>query len=239
MVRSTADSSVSTATIDDLHSVIMPASLRKWSRIRIPWTREHAATGKELLSAQYSENPDLVDAIKVAWPVLKALSEFYGPGRIPDMMKFLPNPEEPEFPEQVLGMLALLDQAPKVLFQGSDERWTSWFDQIDRKFYEQLHALDRAQGPWDRRQRAEATPEVAKRPKEEIIPKRWTSPGESTHAGEPRVVVSEVVEGSGSGEDIVSETSLQITVRLGDPGREILEWPLDDPPNCGGPQTET
>lgn len=68
---------------------------------------------------------------------------------------------------------------------------------------------------------AEATRDVAKLVKEDIEAGRWTLLGEGTGLGGPG---GAVIEGSeGPSEELSSETSLQIDVRLGKPEREILE----------------
>lgn len=96
----------------DLLSVFTPSLLRQLRQARTSWARDHPVTGKELIFVYFSGTSDFVDATKVAWPALKAMSKAYGPDNIPDMMSFLPNPQDPEFPEQTLGMLVLLGQAP-------------------------------------------------------------------------------------------------------------------------------
>lgn len=68
----------------------------------------------------------------------------------------------------------------------------------------------------------EAPPGVAERVKGDIEAERWTPLEEGTDAGGSGDVLIAVIDSRG--EDLSSETSLQITIRLGDPGREIVEW---------------
>ncbi|KAI1850040.1 hypothetical protein JX266_004419 [Neoarthrinium moseri] len=76
-----------------------------------------------------------------AWPVLKALSQ-YGLDQVPDMMEFLPPPEDPDFPSQALGLQLVLDQAPRDLLEGIHNRWTfDYFGDIALRFARQLQAL--------------------------------------------------------------------------------------------------
>ncbi|ROV97349.1 hypothetical protein VMCG_06887 [Cytospora schulzeri] len=340
--------SVPSATMKDLHSVITPSLLRQLHQARIPWARTHPVTGKEIIFEFFSGNGDFVDVAKPAWLVLKAISEAYGPDNVPDMMPYLPDPRDPGFAEQAFGMHVMIDQVPRLLFQGIDQRWTSWFDKVARKLYDHFYALDRDLWPWRRRRWAdtsfeywvcvatqfnatmvhqesvcyqegsqayveglrqlvehytghndpagdgstpevdeytmvemivnldldhewsfheaaffffklynahqpiidrfgrypyrnaiegrlstdeelewiekvnhfaEATPEVARQVKEDIEAGRWTPLGEGTDAGG----LGDAVSGR-PGEDLSSETRLEITIRLVDPGREILKW---------------
>ncbi|ORY03564.1 hypothetical protein BCR34DRAFT_573435 [Clohesyomyces aquaticus] len=77
----------------------------------------------------------------LCWPPLLALSKKRG-SSIPDFLTFLPPPSSTDFPECALGLLILLDQAPRIICNGMDERWRSaYFDPLALRFAYQLHAL--------------------------------------------------------------------------------------------------
>ncbi|KAJ0120954.1 hypothetical protein J7T55_015693 [Diaporthe amygdali] len=136
--------------MQDLHSIITSAFLRQMCLARVPWPSTHHISGKELVTEFFSDDYRFLTAAKAAWPVLKAITQAYGPNTIPDMTYFLPSPEVHEFPEQAFGMHVLLDQAPRVLFKGIDGRWTSWFDKIAGKLYKYYYGLPEHQRPWTR-----------------------------------------------------------------------------------------
>ncbi len=59
-----------------------------------------------------------------------------------------PLPPDPSFPQQAIGLVFLLDQAPRQLLSGIDERWTfGFFDQIAKKAAEELLQLPETQRP--------------------------------------------------------------------------------------------
>jgi uncharacterized protein (DUF924 family) len=85
-------------------------------------------------------NPD-PDFRQRLWPTLKAMSEL-DLDNVPDMMSFLPPVEHPDFPLQALGLQLVLDQAPRLLFDGINIRWTDgFFGPISIKYARQLQAL--------------------------------------------------------------------------------------------------
>ncbi|KAJ7034672.1 hypothetical protein C8F04DRAFT_1259631 [Mycena alexandri] len=80
---------------------------------------------------------------------------------MPDLMEFLPLPSAPEFSQQALGLVLLLDQGPRYLLKEHDARWTSdYFDHIAYAFVSRLLDLP-----------AEFRPDTAQ---------RWTDAGYST-----------------------------------------------------------
>lgn len=86
------------------------------------------------------------------WPTLKAISEL-ALDDVPDMMSFLPSPQDPDFPRQALGLQLVLDQAPRLLFKGINQRWTDgFFGPISIKFSRQLQRLPAKLNPtlWTR-----------------------------------------------------------------------------------------
>lgn len=150
MLTHIPDHETGTVTMQDLHAIITPSFLQRMCRARVPWPRTHHICGKELIAEFFSDDTRFTDAAEEAWPALKALSDHYGPDKVPDMTAFLPASEDPLFPEQAFGMHVLLDQAPRVLFQGIDGRWTSWFDEVVRTLYTYFYSLPSHIRSWAR-----------------------------------------------------------------------------------------
>lgn len=79
---------------------------------------------------------------------LKPISTI-GSEDVPDLLQFLPPPEAKDFPSKAIGLLALLDQGPRALFSGANERYSyGYFDQLTAKLARQLEALPAAQRPF-------------------------------------------------------------------------------------------
>lgn len=77
----------------------------------------------------------------IAMAALKHLSTI-DTTTILDLMAVLPQPESPYFPEQAFGLLLLLDQAPRSLLGGVDERWqVSYFDPLTLKLVKHFETL--------------------------------------------------------------------------------------------------
>ncbi|KAL9079645.1 MAG: hypothetical protein Q9157_001476 [Trypethelium eluteriae] len=67
---------------------------------------------------------------------------------IPPLLPYLASPTEPDFPAQALGLHILLDQAPRFLLRGIDERWTfGFFGVLTLRFAQELAALPVALQP--------------------------------------------------------------------------------------------
>ncbi|KUI53335.1 hypothetical protein VP1G_00809 [Cytospora mali] len=94
--------------MEDPLSVITPVLLRQIHQARILRARTQLITGKEIVLVFFSDDPGFTDAIRAAWPPLKAISEAYGLDKFPDMMSFLPNPKVLGFPDQAFGMHVLV-----------------------------------------------------------------------------------------------------------------------------------
>ncbi|KAF3766458.1 hypothetical protein M406DRAFT_322386, partial [Cryphonectria parasitica EP155] len=136
----------------DLHAIITPSLLEQLAQARIPWSKDEIVTGNAMINENFSDEITLSRRAHIAWPALVAISEKYGPHTVPDMTSFLPPVEAPTFPEQALGLQVLLDQCPRILFSGVDGRWTSYFDRIVRRLYDEFfggHVLPE-QRPWAR-----------------------------------------------------------------------------------------
>ncbi len=86
------------------------------------------------------------------WPALPVISKF-GLDNIPDWFELLPPVEDPKFPSQALGLLLVLDQGPRQILKGVDQRWTSaYFDDIAGQFALRLEDLPSEVRPssWER-----------------------------------------------------------------------------------------
>lgn len=132
----------------DLRAIITPSLLKQLGHVRVPFPRNDPISGNALMGEFFGDEYHFSSHATLAWPALLALSDVYGPSTVPDMASLLPHPASHEFPLQALGMHTLLDQCPRLLFQGVDGRWTSWFDKVARKLYDFLYSLPKARRPW-------------------------------------------------------------------------------------------
>lgn len=139
----------------DLKTIITPALLEHLVRARVPWPQTHFVSGNDIIANFFTN--EVPHAFAPAWPALEAISRAYGPHTIPDMTQFLPAPASDTFPRQAFGMHCLLDQAPRVLFQGLDARWTSYFDKVTRRLYAFFLSLPEPRRPWARARWPDAT----------------------------------------------------------------------------------
>ncbi|MCJ1464423.1 hypothetical protein MMC07_003036 [Pseudocyphellaria aurata] len=122
-------------------SVLLPHSkLDAIFRACIPWPRS-----TPLNFTYVRDNASYFDAEAfrdLCFPALERLSEINSLDVADELFTLLPAPESREFPEQALGMLQLLDQGPRQLFEGHDERWTySYFDILALRLSHRLRAL--------------------------------------------------------------------------------------------------
>jgi hypothetical protein len=105
---------------------------------------------KEFLFEGNSKAPTISREV---WPVLQMISNI-SDGEI-DWMDFLPPVEDPTFPKQALGLILLLDQAPRSYFKGIDQRWTTeYFGELSAGVVRLLEGLPADQRPsswarWD------------------------------------------------------------------------------------------
>lgn len=66
----------------------------------------------------------------------------------PPLLPFIASPNSPNFPRQVLGAHILLDQAPRLLFSGVNNRWTfGFFQDLTMKLAQELSKLSEHQQP--------------------------------------------------------------------------------------------
>ena len=82
---------------------------------------------------------------------LKALSKLDLSNIVESLLSILPQANSPEFPSQALGLLYLIDQGPRALLEGVDERWqVSVFDPLAIAFARKLHALPTKLRPYSK-----------------------------------------------------------------------------------------
>ncbi|KAH8809267.1 hypothetical protein F5884DRAFT_398493 [Xylogone sp. PMI_703] len=141
-----SDPIVSPLTPGLLHSVFE-------NRIHYP-AHEHLDFSEVYTKEFVTEDGLLTEELRqICYPVLKYLSTL-GVDNVPDLIHFLPSPENDDFPVQAFGLQLLLDQAPRVLFKGMDARYTNgYFDIISQKLAKQLRSLPKelrmdAQARW-------------------------------------------------------------------------------------------
>ncbi|KAL1600815.1 hypothetical protein SLS60_007203 [Paraconiothyrium brasiliense] len=120
-------------------NLITPSLLDSLFTLEIPWPKESPPT-----ATQWSTQTASTATYKtLCWDVLLALS------KIPlfdaqnlDFLTLLPSPDDPSFPTQALGLLILLDQAPRHLCTNLHERWrNAFFDPLALSYSLALRAL--------------------------------------------------------------------------------------------------
>ena len=133
----------------DLHSLLSPTFLFAMFEARVPWSKHQPIDFSSVMRG----HPDKSKSIEsISYPALQALSTL-GVENVPDLMQFLPAPESSDFPEQALGLVTLLDQGPRALFEGVESRYIhGYFDVLALKLAHQLLGLPPALRP-DSKQR--------------------------------------------------------------------------------------
>ncbi|KAI0008452.1 hypothetical protein F4779DRAFT_586911 [Xylariaceae sp. FL0662B] len=126
----------------DLKSWLTPDLFYLMVETWLPFSKKDPIDfGKAIQYVFFESAGDFEKVREKAWPALKALSEL-GLDNIPDMTTFLPPIESLDFPVQAFGLQLVLDQAPRVLLQGIDTRWTyAYFGEIALKYAQQLQSL--------------------------------------------------------------------------------------------------
>ena len=109
----------------------------------MPWPEDQPLDYTAVVKMYFRGEPDnRPDFYKTTFhQALKPLSTL-GVENVPDLMQFLPPPEALDFPSKALGLLALLDQVPREVLSGVNERYTyAYFDLLASKLARQLQAL--------------------------------------------------------------------------------------------------
>jgi hypothetical protein len=137
---------------EELKHLLTPALLSHIVNCRLPHPKhsaiDFAEFGRNIFLAD-PFGPLVKDAV---WPVLLVLSKI-GLDDTPDLSTFLPPPSDPSYPEQCLGLSLLLDNVPRLLFRGIDQRWTfGYFDKISQRLAETWQSLPASERPdgWSR-----------------------------------------------------------------------------------------
>lgn len=139
----------------DLKTLLTPELFKSLVAHWAPWSRTKSLDFGEIINKVWfspEAGPMVEPCRKKSVPALKALSRL-GLDRVPDMMDFLPPPSDSEFPELALGLVLLLDQAPRAFLGGIDVRYTyDYFGALATKVSEQLMALPLKERPseWER-----------------------------------------------------------------------------------------
>lgn len=119
-----------------LWEVLTTARLLSIFKLGIPWPKHTQPNGRE-----WANRPDPSLWSPVCHDALVAISELSLDDSL-DMMAFLSDPSSASFPEEALAMMLLLDQAPRMICHGADERWRNdYFDHLAIRFAKQLCAL--------------------------------------------------------------------------------------------------
>ncbi|EJD51137.1 hypothetical protein AURDEDRAFT_57222 [Auricularia subglabra TFB-10046 SS5] len=109
-----------------LATILTPQLLHDAFEGRIPWPKERELEFSLLVSSYFLGDFDVETFRDICYPALKQLSAV-PLDAIPDLVQYLPPPEDPTYPVQAVGLLLLLDQGPRMLLEGADERWTLGF----------------------------------------------------------------------------------------------------------------
>ncbi|KAK8845642.1 hypothetical protein IAR55_006358 [Kwoniella newhampshirensis] len=132
----------------DLSKVITPRLLHALYDLHFRWRKDQPLDAKVLLSTYLAGGNRSIDQLYDLCfeSALRPISEI-GLDDMPDLTQYLCPPMQYDFPIQSLGLLLLLDQAPRFLCQGRDARWTSsYFDVIALRTITKLLSL-----PWSLR----------------------------------------------------------------------------------------
>ncbi|EKM60393.1 uncharacterized protein PHACADRAFT_23749 [Phanerochaete carnosa HHB-10118-sp] len=122
----------------DLSQILTLDLFESLRRVHLPWPEDQPLNFSVVTKP--NTRPEFY---KLAFhPALKPLSTL-GLGNVPDLMQFLPPPEVQDFPSKALGLVLLLDQAPRSIIHGgvSDRYTFSYFDVLCEKLVGQLYTL--------------------------------------------------------------------------------------------------
>lgn len=133
--------------LDNLKSLLTPALFTHIAEAQLPYSKTSPLDFADVVAEMGTDHFAAALRDSNAWPALVALSRL-GLDGVPDLMSFLPDPSAREFPRQCHGLQLLLDQGPRVLCSGVDDRWTSgYFGVLALRLAGQWRALPPAQRP--------------------------------------------------------------------------------------------
>ncbi|KAK3370840.1 hypothetical protein B0T24DRAFT_627175 [Lasiosphaeria ovina] len=144
-------------TPGELRQLLTPTLFALLVKARLPYhkreTIDFSRFGRDIFLEDHF-GPLVRDRV---WPALIALSKI-GLDHMPDLSSYLPLPTEPEYPEQCLGLQLLLDNCPRLLFRGVDQRWTyAYFNHVSERVARVWHSLPTTERPdqWERWRQAD------------------------------------------------------------------------------------
>ncbi|EJD42708.1 hypothetical protein AURDEDRAFT_185892 [Auricularia subglabra TFB-10046 SS5] len=108
-----------------LEATLTPRFLQEVFEARVPFAKERELDFSVVAEVYLLGGFDLDTFRDICYPALETLSTI-PMAEMPDLMQYLPPPEDPAFPLQCFGLLFLLDQG-RLLLEGMDERWLLGF----------------------------------------------------------------------------------------------------------------
>ncbi|KAJ7186786.1 hypothetical protein C8R46DRAFT_981089 [Mycena filopes] len=128
------------AHTETLEYLLRPEVLNAALSVYWPWSKSAPVDWEAVRDVYFGDQSDVDKLREACYPALKKLSVI-GLDNMPNLMQFLPPPSAPEFPQQALGLLILIDQGSRLLLNGVDARWTNdYFDHVAYAFVS--HLLD-------------------------------------------------------------------------------------------------
>ncbi|KAF2702807.1 hypothetical protein K504DRAFT_463991 [Pleomassaria siparia CBS 279.74] len=116
---------------------VTPHLLQSAFTLGVPWPKGAPFGGKDWAK----DNDDKSAWTAVCWESLIALGKL-DLDDMPNLLSLLPEPNSHEFPVQAIGLLILLDQAPRYICNGVNERWRNgFFDVLALRLSLQLRHL--------------------------------------------------------------------------------------------------
>ncbi|KAJ7185707.1 hypothetical protein C8R46DRAFT_1061495 [Mycena filopes] len=111
---------------ETLEYLLRPEVLNAAFSVHWPWPKSAPVDWEGVRDVYFGDQMDVDKLREACYPALKKLS-------------FLPPPSAPEFPQQALGLLILIDQGSRLLLNGVDARWTNdYFDYVAYAFVSRL-----------------------------------------------------------------------------------------------------
>ncbi|KIK69287.1 hypothetical protein GYMLUDRAFT_35356 [Collybiopsis luxurians FD-317 M1] len=113
--------------VPDLAKILVPSLYSRILDIQFPWEGnvDMAFASQYYFCGIPDKSHQVFDAVH--HQALKPISTFCP--SIPDFTQYLPSADSSHYPDSVLALILLLDQAPRILYEGLDTRWTNdYFD---------------------------------------------------------------------------------------------------------------
>lgn len=124
---------------EDVVRLVSPHLLDALFLLEIPWPKATPLTTKQW----NTPTSDQTRYKTLCWDALVAVSKIpLSTAKKLDFLTLLPDPHAVQFPTQAVGLVVLLDQAPRLLCCNRNERWrNSFFDELALMFSFQLRSL--------------------------------------------------------------------------------------------------